>query len=69
MEKTQPYMLWNQAVDLTGCGKKAKAGDASKALARLRKKHGKDFDSAFRLRMMTARADTLEKLLTDWVFE
>jgi predicted outer membrane protein len=69
MEKVQPYMLWNQAVDLTGCGKKAKASDASKALTRLRKKYGKAFDSAFRLRMMTERVETLEQLLTEWSYE
>lgn len=69
MEKAQPYILWNQAVDLTGCGKKAKASDGTKALTRLRKKHGTGFDSAFRQRMMTERVDTLEQLLTEWSYE
>jgi hypothetical protein len=66
---TPPYQLWNEAVDFTGCGRKASAQDGAHALKKLRGELGSKFDAAFRLRMTTARAETLEQLLEDWAQE
>ena len=66
---TPPYQLWNEAVDFTGCGRKAASSDGAHALKKLRGELGARFDSAFRLRMMTARAETLEQLLEEWAQE
>jgi len=38
-------------------------------LKKLRGELGAKFDSAFRLRMLTARAETLEQLLEEWAQE
>lgn len=67
--KLAPYVLWNTAVDMTGYGTRAAASDGSHALKRLRLDLGAKFDSGFRLRMVTARAHTLEQLLEDWLNE
>jgi predicted outer membrane protein len=64
-----PFMIWNIAVEMTGFGCRAAPKDGERALKRLRAELGKGFDSAFRLRMLTARADTLEQLLEDWANE
>lgn len=69
MRPVTPYQLWNEAVDFTGCGRKAAASDGAHALKKLRGELGAKFDAAFRLRMMTARAETLEQLLEDWAQE
>lgn len=67
--KRAPFCVWNEAVDMTGMGKKAAASDGAHALKKLRAELGVKFDSAFRLRMMTARAGTLEELLENWIDE
>ena len=65
-----PFVLWNTAVEMTGFGRRASASDGAAMLKRLRDEIGKDaFDAAFRLRMATARADSLEELLADWCEE
>jgi hypothetical protein len=69
MKAPPPFAIWNEAVDMTGYGRKAAAADGAHALKRLRGELGPKFDAAFRLRMMTARAETLEQLLEDWVAE
>lgn len=69
MKPQAPYLIWNEAAQMTGYGKMASASDGAKALRILREKHGDKFDMAFRLRMMTVRADTLEQLLEDWQYE
>ena len=70
MKTIPPFSLWNEAVDFTGCGCKAAASDGAHALKKLRKEIGESkFDAAFRLRMTTARAETLEQLLEDWMAE
>jgi len=69
MKQAAPYMLWNEAVDFTGCGRRASAQDGAHALKKLRGELGPKFDAAFRLRMTTARAETLEQLLEDWAQE
>ena len=69
MRPVTPYQLWNEAVDFTGCGRKAAASDGAHALKKLRGELGAKFDAAFRLRMMQARAETLEQLLEDWAAE
>ena len=66
---TPPFTIWNEAVDMTGYGRRASASDGARALKKLRGELGTRFDSAFRLRMMTTRAETLEQLLEDWVLE
>jgi len=66
MKSEPPYIVWNESVELTGFGKKASAQEGAAILKRLRAELGKDFDRAFRLRMMTVQAHTLEKLLEDW---
>ena len=67
---TPPYVLWNTAVEMTGFGRRAAASDGAATLKRLRLEIGeKAFDAAFRLRMATARADSLEELLADWCEE
>ncbi len=69
MKQVVPYMLWNQAVDMTGVGKKATASTGAGALKRLRQDIGEGFDSAFLHRMITERADTLDELLESWLYE
>lgn len=69
LTKQPPYTVWNLSVDLTGYGRRASASDGAHALKKLRGELGTRFDSAFRLRMMTARAETLEQLLEDWAQE
>ncbi len=69
MKPTPPFAIWNEAVDFTGCGRKASAQDGAHALKKLRAGLGPKFDAAFRLRMTTARAETLEQLLEDWAQE
>ena len=69
MKPTPPFTIWNEAVDMTGYGRKAASSDGAHALKKLRGELGTRFDSAFRLRMMTARAETLEQLLEDWAQE
>ena len=69
MKTDAPFLIWNEAVDLTGFGRRAASKDGEKALKRLRAELGAGFDAAFRLRMMTARAETLEQLLEDWANE
>jgi hypothetical protein len=69
MKLSPPFTIWNEAVDFTGCGRKASAQDGAHALKKLRGELGPKFDAAFRLRMMTARAETLEQLLEDWAAE
>ena len=64
-----PFEIWNAAVDMTGFGRRAAAQDGAAALKRLRAELGAGFEAAFRLRMITARADSLETLLEDWVHE
>ena len=65
-----PYQVWNTAVEMSGFGRRAAASDGAAALKRLRKEIGeREFDAAFRLRMTTARAETLEQLLDDWINE
>ncbi len=64
-----PYMIWNEAVDMTGFGRHASAGDGAKQLKKLRAELGVKFDAAFRLRMMTARAETFEQLIEEWCAE
>lgn len=54
---------------MTGFGKNASATEGAKELKRLRKELGSKFTGAFRLRMMTARAETLGQLLKDWTNE
>ena len=66
---TPPFTIWNEAVDMTGYGRRASASDGARALKKLRGELGAKFDSAFRLRMLTARAETLEQLLEDWAQE
>jgi len=69
MKPTPPFVIWNEAVDMTGYGRRASASDGAHALKKLRGELGSKFDAAFRLRMTTARAETLEQLLEDWVAE
>ena len=69
MKSNPPYMVWNTAVDMTGCGRHASASEGTAMLKRLRSELGNGFDDAFRYRMITARADTLEQLLGDWINE
>lgn len=69
MKGKTPFEVWNAAVDMTGFGRRAAAQDGAAALKRLRAELGSGFDAAFRLRMTTARADSLETLLEDWVHE
>ena len=69
MKPTPPFSIWNEAVDFTGCGRKASAQDGAHTLKKLRGELGLKFDAAFRLWMMTARAETLEQLLEDWAAE
>ena len=69
MKGKTPIEVWNAAVDMTGFGRRAAAQDGAAALKRLRAELGPGFDAAFRLRMTTARADSLEALLEDWVHE
>ena len=69
MKPLTPYQTWNEAVEMTGYGKKAAASDGAHALKKLREALGTKFDAAFRLRMMTARANDLEELLTEWLNE
>lgn len=69
MKDSLPYQLWNAAVDMTGFGRKAAASDASAQLKRLRSELGAGFDAAFRFRMITARADSFEELIEDWINE
>ena len=69
MKPLLPYQLWNEAVDMTGMGRPASSGDGAKILKRLREELKGNFVSAFRLRMMTARANSLEELLEDWANE
>ena len=69
MKAKTPFEIWNAAVDMTGFGRRAAAQDGAAALKRLRAELGPGFDVAFRLRMTTARADSLETLLEDWVHE
>ena len=69
MKGKTPFEIWNAAVDMTGFGRRAAAQDGAAALKRLRAELGAGFDAAFRLRMTTARADSLETLLEDWVNE
>lgn len=64
-----PFQIWNEAVDLTGFGRRAASKDGAHALKKLRDALGTKFDSAFRLRMLTARAETLEDLLENWADE
>ena len=64
-----PFSVWNEAVDMTGMGRSASSGDGAKILKRLREELKGKFDAAFRLRMTTARAETLEQLLEDWMAE
>ena len=66
---TPPFGIWNEAVDMTGYGRRAAASDGAHALKKLRGELGAKFDSAFRLRMMTTRAETLEQLLEEWAQE
>ena len=69
-KSTPPYQVWNAAVDMSGFGRRASASDGAAALKRLRGEIGeKEFDAAFRLRMATARAETLEELLENWAHE
>jgi len=69
MKAISPYVLWNASVDMTGFGKRAAATDGARALKKLREELGDKFDSAFRLRMMMARADSLDELLENWCDE
>lgn len=69
MKPTAPYQTWNEAVDMTGFGKKASAQDGAHALKKLRDALGDKFGAAFRLRMMTARAETLTELVENWCEE
>ena len=69
MKPIAPYQCWNEAVDMTGYGRRASASDGAHALKKLRGELGAKFDSAFRLRMTTTRAETLEQLLEDWAQE
>jgi hypothetical protein len=69
MKSSAPFAIWNEAVDMTGFGQKAAASDGTHALKKLRAAYGGKFDAAFRLRMATARAETLEQLLEDWCNE
>lgn len=69
MKGEPPYKVWNTAVEMTGVGEKASAADGAAELKRLRAELGADFDAAFRLRMVTARARTLAQLLEEWVYE
>ena len=69
MKPTPPVGIWNEAVDMTGYGRRASASDGAHALKKLRGELGARFDSAFRLRMMTARAADLTELLEDWLEE
>ena len=66
---TPPFVQWNEAVDLTGFGRRAASKDGAHALKKLRDALGTKFDSAFRLRMLTARAESLEQLLEEWTDE
>ena len=67
---TPPFQIWNAAVGMTGFGRPASATEGAALLKRLRGEIGeKEFDAAFRLRMATARADSLEELLADWCEE
>ena len=66
---TPPYQIWNEAVDMTGFGQRAAAKDGAHALKKLRDALKGKFDAAFRLRMMTVRANTLEELLENWADE
>lgn len=66
---TPPFQLWNEAVNLTGFGRRAASKDGAHALKKLRSALGPKFDSAFRLRMLTARAESLEELLENWCEE
>lgn len=69
MKTDPPFVVWNAAVDMTGFGRRAAAQDGAAALKRLRLELGTGFDTAFRLRMTTVRADSLEALLEDWLSE
>jgi len=69
MKPLSPFQVWNEAVDMTGYGRKAAASDGAHALKKLRGELGSRFDAAFRLRMMTARAETLDQLLEEWAQE
>lgn len=69
MKPQCPFQIWNDAVDMTGFGRKASASEGAAVLKRLKTELGGGFDSAFRLRMLTARAETLEQLLEDWQHE
>lgn len=69
MKPTPPFQVWNEAVDMSGFGRRAAATEGAALLKRLRSELKTKFDAAFRLRMMTARAQTLEQLLEDWVHE
>lgn len=69
MKNSPPYQLWNEAVDMTGFGRRAAASDGGAYLKKLRAELGAGFDSAFRLRMLTARADSFEELLENWCHE
>ena len=69
MKATPPFQIWNEAVAMTGFGRAASASDGGAQLRRLRAELGAGFDAAFRLRMATARADSLEELLADWCEE
>lgn len=69
MKPTPPFQLWNDAVEMTGFGRRAAATDGARCLKRLREEMGDKFDSAFRLRMLTARADSFEDLLENWAHE
>jgi hypothetical protein len=67
--KQTPYAVWNEAVEMTGFGKLASASDGAKQLKKLRGELGAKFDAAFRLRMMTARAESFDQLMEEWCAE
>ena len=69
MKAPLPYAIWNTAVDMTGFGQRAAATDGANYLKRLRAELGEEFDTAFRLRMITARATSFDELLENWVNE
>ena len=45
MKPTPPFVIWNEAVDMTGYGRRASASDGAHALKKLRGELGAKFDS------------------------
>ena len=69
MKPQCPFQIWNEAVDMTGFGSRASSNEGAAILKRLKAELGGKFEQAFRMRMVTSRADSLEQLLQDWLNE